>query len=128
MQTLSLRRERSQDSGDILLLQKCAGKETLKLELPAIDILESLLCGRRDGLEAPFFKGDTTEELVAVDGDLLLPALLGLFPVGPGLGSFVDDALLEGRLLACGELFLDALAVDEGAAGGDGEEEEAHGG
>lgn len=61
---------------------------------------------------------------------MLLPALFALFPRRPGFGGFVYDALGDGGFGGglAGEGFADAFAVDEGAARGDGEEEEAHGG
>lgn len=61
-----------------------------------------------------------------MDGELLLPAFFGFLPCRPGVCCFGDDALAYGELLSWRELLLHAFAVDEGSAGGDGEEEEAH--
>lgn len=86
----------------------------------------------RYALEAPFLKGDTTEGFIAVLCGFELPAAFPerqaffcLLPCGPGaggpVGGFVDVALL-----GVGDEVRGGFGVDEGAAGGDGEEEETH--
>lgn len=127
MQRLPLRRQPSQNLRHFPGIHKRARVQALQLHLPIIDILQPLARRRRDGLETPFLEGDAPEEGVAVDGDFFLPPFFRFLPGGPGGGGFVDDALADGGFGAWdGGRVRDAFAVDERAARGDGEEEEAH--
>ena len=74
-----------------------------------------------------YLVGNALEELVGVDCDFLLPALLCLLPSRPSCCCAIEDAFGVRFWLAWFQgLLLDALAVDECATGGDGEEEDAH--
>lgn len=55
----------------------------------------------------------------------MLPAALCVLPFEPGGGCAVGDAVEDAGFVG-GELLVDALAVEKGAAGGNGEEIEAH--
>lgn len=80
---------------------------------------------RRDSLQAPFLKGDAPKDHVSILGNLLLPRCLRLFKVGPDLIGLSSGTVDEGGL--CLQAVPgSSLAVDEGAAGGYGKEEQPH--
>lgn len=80
----------------------------------------------RDGLEAPFLIGDPPEGMVAVVDDLFLPAAVLLLPSGPELGGLCGDLVGEALLAVGGDA--EALAVEERAVRGQGEEVDTHDG
>ena len=86
--------------------------------------LSARRCG--DALQPPFLVGEPLEGFVAVVCDFLLPAGCLVFPFEPGGGGFGGESVGEGGFGGGGCLLREAVAVQEGLAGRDGEEEEAH--
>jgi hypothetical protein len=129
MHALALQGQLGEDLRDALLLEVAAGEENLVL-CGAVD--DFLLAARGEGgqrLQAPFLVGDALEGMVAVEGDFFLPVADGLFvlfPGGPRLIGLEGEFVEKGAVL--GGFLVQLFAVDEGAAGGNGEEEETHGG
>lgn len=124
MQRLPLRREPLNRIEHAVLAQKRAGEQGLDLLATLEHGQAPRLRQRRHRLQAPFLVGYPLEDLVAPRRELLLPAGVALLPRDPGCVGAGDERVNVGLL--AGGLLLEAFAVDEGAAGGDGEEEEAH--
>jgi hypothetical protein len=109
---------------NLLLCSACLSTPNLSSTPPTFQLS---LRRRRQRLQPPFLKRNPPEQRISVVGHFFLPAFFGFFPGRPDGAGFGDDAVGEGRFgCAGGEGRRDAFAVDEGAAGGDGEEEEAH--
>ena len=124
---LLFRRELLQYGGHLVLREVQSWIHDLVLFTAVDDGLLALLGQRGQGLEPPFFERDAVEGLVAGEGNALLPVERGLgvlLPGDPGLAGLGGDAVEEAAL--AGGLVVQLLAVDEGAAGGDGQQEEAH--
>lgn len=125
---LALLREFPDDARDLIPGEEQAGEDDVVLFTALDDGLFALRGEGGDGLEAPFLEGDALEGLVAGQRHALLPGegrLFVLLPGDPCLARLVGE-LVEQRALA-GGLLVQLLAVQQRAARGDGQQEEAHG-
>jgi len=127
MQALSFRRERPEDLGHPAAFEECARVQAFDVQFALVYLRQPLLRRRGYRLQAPFLVRDAVEQSVAVDSELLLPALLSFLPLRPCLRCSVEDAL-RNRLLVLRAFddLLDAFAVDERSTCRDRQQKEAH--
>lgn len=126
MHSLSLRAKCFQYVRYLIALHERSRIQAFELQLPFVDRLYPLLRRGWYSLESPFFIWYPPEKLIALYGNLLLPALFCPLPACPCLRSLGKYALSNRRLLSRSQLLLYAFAVDERPSRGDGQQEEAH--
>jgi hypothetical protein len=124
MQVLALTGESTQDFRDIFAVYDIFGVEDREFLILSKFFSLHLLCQRREALETPLLIRYALEAPVAILCDLLLPALLSSFPLGPCLCGFLGDLVDVANLLR--RFLSSALTVYESLSRCDRQEEEAH--